>query len=105
VVELSGRNPSLVPLLGFGHASAGNRTNAEAILKEMSSHSGDRPELPFETALIYIALGNNDLAFEWLERAFEARAWQLGFLKVEPFFDQIRSDQRYTELLRRVGLQ
>jgi Tfp pilus assembly protein PilF len=105
VVELSGRNPSLLPLLGFGYASAGNRANAEAILKEMSSDPGDRPELPFETALIYIGLGDHDLAFEWLEKAFEARAWQLGFLKVEPFFDPIRSDPRYTDLLRRVGLQ
>jgi TolB-like protein/Tfp pilus assembly protein PilF len=104
VVELSGRNPSLLPLLGFGYASAGDRANAEAILKEMSSDSGDRPELPFETALIYIGLGDNDRAFEWLERAFEARSWQLGFLKVEPFFDPIRSDPRYTDLLRRIGL-
>ena len=105
VVEQSGRNPSLLPLLGFGHASAGNREEAEAILKEMSSDSTDRIERPFETALIYIGLGDYDLAFEWMEKALQARAWQLGFLKVEPFFDPIRSDPRYADLLRRVGLQ
>lgn len=100
VVDQSGRNPSLLPLLGFGYASAGKRAEAEAILKEMSSGS----ERPFETALIYIGLGDHDLAFEWMEKAFEARAWQLGFLKVEPLFDPIRSDPRYTDLLRRIGL-
>ena len=49
-------------------------------------------------------LGEKDLAFEWLEKALEERIGFLVYLKVEPVFDCLRSDERFENLLRRVGL-
>ena len=104
VVEISNRNPSMMALLAYGHASAGDREKAYAILKEFGSEEKKRPVSQFETAMIHIALGERDLAFEWLEKALDERAWQVGFLKVEPIFDPLRSDPRFDDLMRRANL-
>ena len=101
-VELSERSPSILALLGYGYASAGNRSAAKAILKELEA--GKQRVSEFEIAMIYIALGEKDRAFESLERAYNDRAWQLGLLKIEPIFDPIRSDPRFADLMGRVGL-
>ena len=102
VVKLSKRNPSMLALLGYAYATAGKRDEAQAILKELNEQK--QPVSPFETAMIYIGLGEHDEAFDWLEKAYNERAWQLGFLKVEPIFDPLRSDSRFTDLMRRVNL-
>jgi TolB-like protein/Flp pilus assembly protein TadD len=102
VVELSERNPSMLALLGWAYASAGRRDDAQAIINEF--RSGKRPATEMEKAMIYIALGEDDQAFEWLEKAYDERAWQLGFLKVEPVFDPLRGDPRFDDLMRRVNL-
>jgi TolB-like protein/DNA-binding winged helix-turn-helix (wHTH) protein/Tfp pilus assembly protein PilF len=104
VVELSERSPSLVALLGYAYATAGKRNEAQSILEEIDLRSTDGQTFPLERALIYIGLGEHDLAFEWLERAFEERAWQLGFLKVEPLYDPLRGDRRFSGLLHRLNL-
>ena len=51
-----------------------------------------------------LALGNYDEAFEWFERAYEKRESILQSVKVHPFFNPVRSDPRFKDLLRRVGL-
>ena len=53
--------------------------------------------------LIYTGLGQKDKAFEWLERAYEARA--MGIIKAVPTLDPLRSDPRFADLLRRMNLQ
>ncbi|MGH9847470.1 MAG: TPR end-of-group domain-containing protein [Blastocatellia bacterium] len=58
---------------------------------------------PYEIALIYTGLEENDRAFEWLEQAYLERSGWLIYLKVEPMLDRLRVDSRFTELLRRVG--
>jgi hypothetical protein len=45
-----------------------------------------------------------DRAFEWLEKAFEARSWELPLLKVDPIFEPVRADRRFPPLLDRLGL-
>ena len=52
----------------------------------------------------YLGLGDNDQAFVWLDEAYKEQSNILQFLKVHPFFDPIRSDPRFAELVRRVGL-
>ncbi len=104
VVKLSERNPGFLALLGYAYAMAGKRGEAQAILNELNSQAAGSPVYPFETAMIYIGLGERNQAFIWLEKAFDERAWQLGFLKVEPIFDPLRSDSRYNDLMRRVHL-
>jgi hypothetical protein len=58
----------------------------------------------YELALIYIGLGQNDQAFEWLDRAFREHSDQLIYLKVDPRLDSVRSDSRFAGLVRRVGI-
>lgn len=103
-VTLSGRNPSMLGLLGYGYAVAGRCEEAKAILKELDHLQRRQYVSPAEIALIYIGLNERDQAFVWLEKSYHERAWLLGFLKVEPIFDPLRSDQRFTDLMRRVGL-
>jgi hypothetical protein len=57
-------------------------------------------------ATIYAGLGEKDKAFEWLERGYEERSIDLReSIKVDPIWDPLRSDPRFTDLLRRVNLQ
>ncbi len=102
VVQLSGRSPSMLAHLGYAYASAGRGIETQAILNEL--RLGKQPVTQIEMAMIHIALGENDHAFERLDKAFEERAWQLGFLKVEPVFDPLRRDPRFTELMRKINL-
>ena len=59
---------------------------------------------PMWLAVIHVALGEKDQAFDWMQKAFEDRSAWLVYLKVDPLFDPVRSDPRFTDLLRRVGL-
>jgi hypothetical protein len=58
---------------------------------------------PSVFASLYGALGESDQAFAWLDKAYEERDNAMVLLKVEPMFDPLRSDPRFTDLLRRVG--
>lgn len=53
---------------------------------------------------IYIGLGETDLAFKWLEQAYQERLWYLALLAVDPLFDRLRGDARFTDLVRRMNL-
>ena len=74
------------------------------MLDELREISKPRAPAPVRVALVHIALGETDRAFEWLEKAIEARDWQMGLLNVEPAFDPLRSDRRFAALVERVGL-
>ncbi len=52
----------------------------------------------------YARLGDTEEAFRWLERAYEERMWSIVLLKPEQVFDPLRSDPRFTALLRKVGV-
>jgi hypothetical protein len=54
--------------------------------------------------MVYASLGQNDAAFEWLDKAFEAHDMWINFLRVDPKMDSLRRSPRYIELLRRVAL-
>ena len=58
---------------------------------------------PIDFAIVYAGLGDADSTFEWLEEAYQARATRIPELS-SMYFDGIRSDARYTEIMRRVGL-
>ena len=55
-------------------------------------------------AVLYAGLGEKDQAFAWLARAYQERDYVLGLLRVYQFFDPLRSDARFTELVKKVGL-
>jgi eukaryotic-like serine/threonine-protein kinase len=103
-VELSGRDSMRLTALGASLAAAGRRPEAEAILEELAAISPRRYVSATETAYVYVALGENDVAFTWLEKALAERAWGMVLLKVDPRADPLRADPRFPDLLRRVGL-
>ena len=81
-------------------AVAGKREEA---LKELNQ-ANNPPWRTFGAALVYTGLGEKDEAFHWLRKAIELRVPMVGVLKVDPRFDPLRSDPRYADLLRRMGL-
>jgi serine/threonine protein kinase/Tfp pilus assembly protein PilF len=90
--------------LGHAYALAGKTEEAHKILEELQRLSKQKYADASDIAMLYVGLGEIDEAFQWLEKAFEERAWGLSFLEIQPEFDRIRSDPRYKELLKKIGL-
>lgn len=100
---LTGRMISILSALACAHARAGNASNAQAIIVEMQERMDREYVQPGFVAVIYAALDDKEQAFAWLQRAFEERHGFLLYLNVEPAFDPIRTDARFTELLNCMG--
>jgi serine/threonine protein kinase/Tfp pilus assembly protein PilF len=88
--------------LGYSYAMSGQREKALAILKNLKTTK--EYVSPAELAILYTGLGDKDGAFQELERAYAAHDLQMQYLKVEPHYDSLRSDPRFADLMRRVGL-
>jgi DNA-binding winged helix-turn-helix (wHTH) protein/TolB-like protein/cytochrome c-type biogenesis protein CcmH/NrfG len=102
---LTANSPEILGLLGYAHGLAGMKREAQDILNELDSVARqNRYVSSFSRATIHIGLGETDLAFKWLERAYQERLWYLTLLAVDPLFDRLRADPRYTDLLRRMNL-
>jgi tetratricopeptide (TPR) repeat protein len=99
------REPALIASIGHAYAQSGDRDKAEKTLAELRELSKQRYLSPYLFALVYAGLGDKDQTFAWLERAFQDRASLLIWLGVEPQFDPVRTDPRYEQLIRRIGLQ
>jgi tetratricopeptide (TPR) repeat protein len=103
-VEISGGSAAMTALLGHVNAVSGRRDKALVVLTELKERSEREYVSAFYFVLIYLGLDEKDRAFEWLERAYSERSCHLVWLKVDPIFDSLRSDPRFTELIRRIGL-
>ena len=103
-VELSERAPGALGMLGLAYAVAGRKDEANKILNELLDLNQRRYVTPVALVNIYIGLGNKDQAFVWMEKAFQERSNYLVYLKVFPILDPLRSDPRFADLVRRVGL-
>jgi len=91
--------------LAVTYARMGKTSEAREILREFLETSKRRYTSPEQVATIYAALGENDLAFEWLQKAYDARSAFLVTSYASPVYDSLRSDLRFTELLRKMNLQ
>jgi len=104
-VELSGGDSDARAALAHAYIAAGRRTEAETILREMLRRSETSYVSPYMIGSIYAGLGDKDRAFELLERAFQERSPDIPwFLKADLRIDNLRSDPRYADLLRRARL-
>ena len=103
-LALSERNPAVIGVLLRAYAHAGRRTEALRLLDELKrrQQTGYVPAAAFVNA--YLGLGDNEQAFAWLERAYQEHSQILQYIKVHPFFDPLRGDPRFEDLVRRVGL-
>ena len=77
---------------------------ALGIIEELKAASEHSFVPAFLYALVYAGLEDKDHAFSWLEKAYEERFNRLAYLKLEALWDPLRSDARFIDLLRRVGL-
>jgi Tol biopolymer transport system component/serine/threonine protein kinase/tetratricopeptide (TPR) repeat protein len=101
-MDLSAGNPMGLWTLGYVLAVAGREDEARERLRQMEALREKRYVSAYYIAMIYAGLGQQDEAFNWLEKAYEERDWWLLWLRVEPFLDELRSDPRFQNLLRRV---
>jgi TolB-like protein len=103
-LSVSSRSPGVIGVLIGAYARAGRRADALRLLAELKRrrNAGYVPAAAFVNA--YLGLGEKEQAFAWLEKACDEQSNILQFLRVHPFFDPLRSDPRFAELLRRVGL-
>ena len=97
-------DPFVLALLGHVLAAAGNRGEALKILDQLKQLSDHRFVHAYGFALVYAGLGDKDQAFQWLEKSYDDHEPRIMRLKVDPLFDNLHSDPRYADLLRRLGL-
>ena len=91
--------------MGQVYAMSGKIAEARRIIAELEEQVKHGAASPDYIAGIYARLGEKEQALAWLKRAYEARSDLLVFVKVDPTWDGIRSDARFQELLRQIGLQ
>jgi TolB-like protein/DNA-binding winged helix-turn-helix (wHTH) protein/Flp pilus assembly protein TadD len=105
-LDLSGGAPNYLSFLGYTYGVSGKRNEARKILLQLNQLSKRRYVSSYDIALVYVGLGEKDLAFDWLQNALAERSTDLVFLKVRTRkeMDSVRSDPRYNELVRRIGL-
>ena len=103
VAELLLAGSGYEAILAWAYARAGLRDNAEQVLGSLVTNPGRQGVLPYEIALVYVALGNTDEAFTWLRIAYEDRDPAMTDLATDPALDGLRNDDRYRSLVRDVG--
>jgi TolB-like protein/Tfp pilus assembly protein PilF len=97
------RGPLFQALLAHVYGRAGEGDKARSILDGLYREAKQSYVSPVDFAVVYAGLGEVDAAFEWLEKAYQSRTTRIHELPLA-YFDSIRSDARYAELVRRVGL-
>ena len=103
-ITISGDDLRIVALLGHAYALSGQRNKARRVLGELKEQSKRSYLSPYNIAIIYVALGEKDQGFEWLEKAYDERSLWMVFLKVDPRLDSLRSDPSFADMLLRMGL-
>jgi TolB-like protein/DNA-binding winged helix-turn-helix (wHTH) protein/Tfp pilus assembly protein PilF len=102
-VELSHSSSLMISALAHAYALSGNHSEALKLLAQLDALSKKQYVSPFYVAIVYLGLGKNDLALNWLQKAYADRSNGLVFFKVEPELDPLRSDPRFISLLRKLN--
>jgi TolB-like protein/DNA-binding winged helix-turn-helix (wHTH) protein/Flp pilus assembly protein TadD len=101
-VQLSPDSPAFIANLARAYVASGKRSEAVKLLSDLKKRSTPSYSNAAEIAVIYASLGDTDQAMNWLEKGYEER-FNPGVL-LRPGFDALRSDKRFQDLLRRIGL-
>jgi tetratricopeptide (TPR) repeat protein len=96
----------VVTLAGTGNAYGewGHQAEAKQVLIRLDQISRGKYVTPYGVALVYAGLDDKDQAFAWLNKAYEGRNHWLVWLNRDPRWDRLRSDPRFADLKKRVGL-
>jgi tetratricopeptide (TPR) repeat protein len=103
-LTLAPDTPRLLGSLGHTFAAWGKHAEANEVLARLKRLAAVNYASPFDFALVHLGMGNLDASLEWLELAYKSRSYELVSSRVDPKFDAIRSDVRFSKLLRRLGL-
>jgi serine/threonine-protein kinase len=90
--------------LGHAQARAGKKNEAERVIARLQELSKQQYVSPYQTAVIYAGLDNRKMALDWLEKSRDERFNWLPFLEVDPVFKSLRSEPRFIELAKSLGL-
>jgi len=101
---LAGSGTRTVAMLGYAYAAAGNADEAQSILDELTDPSAEKHVDPYFVAWVYAGLNKRELAFELLQKACDEQSTHVNMLKVDPLFDNLRSDRRFAGLLQKMRL-
>jgi tetratricopeptide (TPR) repeat protein len=101
-MDLSGGSPTFIANMARAYAASNRRAEALTLLNALKKSSVPGYSHASEIAIIYTALGDKNGAMKWLEKGYEER-FNPGVL-LRPGFDPLRSDPRFQELIRRIGL-
>jgi len=103
-IQLGGRSIHHIGLLGYVYARAGNKQKARSIIEELKQRIEQGSVSSSWVARIYAGLGETDKVFEWLEKAYEEHDISLLYINCEYEFNEVRSDPRFTGLLKKMGM-
>ena len=105
-VELSGGDQDATAALAHAYAGIGRKAETQKILRDFEQKSTKVYVSPYLIATLYAALGDKDSAFKFLEKAYREKSLDISwYLKTDLRIDNLRSDPRYQNLVRRVGLK
>jgi TolB-like protein/Tfp pilus assembly protein PilF len=93
----------ILSFMGWVYAVSGRQEKARGLLNRMLDLRERRYIDAYNIGSVYAGLGEKDKAFEWLNKAYEERAGQMIWIKVDPWIMNLRSDPRYKELLKKMG--
>jgi serine/threonine protein kinase/Tfp pilus assembly protein PilF len=102
-LKLGAADPRIPAHLAYAYAAAGHKAEARRMLGELTTRREKRYFPAREIGIAYLGLGDRNRAFLWLDRAIDEKCMWLTWLNSDPLFDRLRSDPRFTELLRRMN--
>jgi len=102
-LELAHSSPLTISALAHAEALSGNHAMANKLLSQLEELSKKQYVSPYYVATVYLGLGKNELAMNWLEKAYADRSNGLVFLKVEPELDPLRTNPRFVTLQTRLN--
>ena len=97
-------NQDCLQIAGYGYTKMGRRREAEEIIRRFEDLARTQYSVAYRPAVIHALLGDKDKAFAGLEKSFAAHDWGIGLIKVDPFVDSLRDDQRFKDLIKRMGM-
>jgi len=103
-ISLSGGSPLMKAALGHAYAKSQKKHEANKILGELDELSKQQYVSAYEVAAIYVALRNNEQAFQLLGKAYTEHSFHLVYLNVWPQFKSVSADPRFQDLVQRIGL-
>ncbi len=103
--QFSGGNSQAVATKGYALAKSGKITEARDALAELQKLSTEKYVAPYNFAIIYNGLGETATALDYLEKAFAEKNVLVVFLKVDPKWNNLRTEPRFIELIRRMNFE